>query len=732
MSTLKIFDSHESHQPKDTPWIGEAPVALENVLTIPEQAFHKLEHLKYIQRLDALEEDYEQDYDHLMWSVLKVLHHSKRTTNPDDVHIKVKVLWRNGERTWERYNTIRIAELLLLIEYAVEKKLVRHPDWSWTAEYAKTNGQASELRNVFKAAREENKFKFGVEVPTSVKHALEIDRTNANTCWRDAIDTELRQINQYETFIAPHGNIVPEGYQRIPYHIIFDVKFDLRRKARLVAGGHRTIKTSEDIYSGVVGMETIRTGFFIATLNDLKCCAANIGNAFLYGITREKVYIVAGPEFGEAEGKPLLIDKGLYGLRTSSARFHEHLSAKLRRMGYRPSFADNDMWMKDCVTHYSYIARFVDDLLVWDKDPMSIIETIREDYILKGVGAPEYYLGANVDVLDDSWPPSVNTALSGRTYIKNVTEKLEQLLECQFKSFKKPMDDHYHPELDKTPLLSPRMASIYRGIIGSGNWLITLGRFDINYAVSSLSRFSMAPREGHFQAAKQVMGYLKKYSKGKIVIDPNYRDWSKYDSPHDNDWKEFYPDAAEDIPTNAPVPRGKKVRITCYVDADHAHDLMTRRSVTGVLVYLNNTPVSWLSKRQKTVETSTYGSELVAARIATEKIIAMRYNLRMLGIDIDGPALMLGDNKSVVLSTTMPSSMLNKKHNAIAYHRVREAIAAQILRFVHVPSQENDSDCLTKPLNATKHYGIVKPILFRSPFHMGEDEDVEVESDGNG
>ena len=80
----------------------------------------------------------------------------------------------------------RIAEPLLLIEYAVKNKLVRHPDWSWTAEYAKTNGQASKLRNVFKAARDETKFKFGIEVPTSVKHALEIDRTNVNTCWRDA------------------------------------------------------------------------------------------------------------------------------------------------------------------------------------------------------------------------------------------------------------------------------------------------------------------------------------------------------------------------------------------------------------------------------------------------------------------------------------------------------------------------------------------------------------------
>ena len=77
--------------------------------------------------------------------------------------------------------------------------------------------------------------------------------------------------------------------------MVFDVKFDLRRKARLVLGGNWTEPPKEDIYSGVVGMDTIRLGFQIAAMNGLKVCAADVGNAFLYGKTREKVYIVAGP-----------------------------------------------------------------------------------------------------------------------------------------------------------------------------------------------------------------------------------------------------------------------------------------------------------------------------------------------------------------------------------------------------------------------------------------------------
>jgi hypothetical protein len=98
-----------------------------------------------------------------------------------------------------------------------------------------------------------------------------------------------------------------------------------------------------------------------------------------------------------------------------------------------------------------------------------------------------------------------------------------------------------------------------------------------------------------------------------------------------------------------------------------------------ILLFVNNTPVQWYLKRQKTVETSTYGAELMAARIATDMIIEMRYVLRMLGVRVDGPALMLGDNNSVVLNTSVPSSTLKNKHHACAYHQVCEAIAGGIM-----------------------------------------------------
>ena len=115
-------------------------------------------------------------------------------------------------------------------------------------------------------------------------------------------------------------------------------------------------------------------------------------------------------------------------------------------------------------------------------------------------------------------------------------------------------------------------------------------------------------------AVSKIFEYLRKHSKGKIVIDPSIpKVRNEANVSTGFDWNEFYPNACEDIPNDCPPSCGKMAHLTCYVDADHARDKLTRRSVTGIVLLVNNTPLMWISKRQKTVETSTYGSGLVAA-----------------------------------------------------------------------------------------------------------------------
>jgi hypothetical protein len=114
-------------------------------------------------------------------------------------------------------------------------------------------------------------------------------RQSLSNLWHEAIKTELKQLTDYQTFVVlDSGEDSPTGYQKIPYHMVFDVKYDLIHKARLVAGGNWTVNDKEDIYSGVVRMDTVRIRFFLGELYGLSCCACDIGNDFLYGEKRRK------------------------------------------------------------------------------------------------------------------------------------------------------------------------------------------------------------------------------------------------------------------------------------------------------------------------------------------------------------------------------------------------------------------------------------------------------------
>ena len=108
---------------------------------------------------------------------------------------------------------------------------------------------------------------------------------------------------------------------------------------------------------------------------------------------------------------------------------------------------------------------------------------------------------------------------------------------------------------------------------------------------------------------------------------------------------------------------------------------MTRRSHSGIIIFVNNAPIIWFSKRQNTVESSTFGSELVVAmRICHDLIVSLRYKLRMFGLNLQGPAFTFCDNAGVVKNVSVPESVLHKRHNAINYHVVRESVAADIMQ----------------------------------------------------
>ena len=113
-----------------------------------------------------------------------------------------------------------------------------------------------------------------------------------------------------------------------------------------------------------------------------------------------------------------------------------------------------------------------------------------------------------------------------------------------------------------------------------------------------------------------------------------------------------------------------------------------------------------------TVESSTFGSEFVALRVASELIISLRYKLRMFGIPIIGPTTVFCDNESVYNNATFAESTLRKKHNSICFHRVRECVAAAILVAHKVDTNFNLSDILTKSLPGSSRKTMRERIMF--------------------
>ena len=284
--------------------------------------------------------------------------------------------------------------------------------------------------------------------------------------------------------------------------------------------------------------------------------------------------------------------------------------------------------------------------------------------------------------------------------------------ECPKSGASSPLEKNDHPEIDMSPELDDEGITIYQSLIGQVQWLVTLGRFDVATAVTTMSRFRIAPRQGHLKRVKRIYAYVKQYPHAAIRVRTGMPDYSSLPEQR-YDWMEtVYGQVTEQLPHDMPEPLGKPVVTTTYEDANLYHDLLTGRSLTGVLHLVNQTPVDWFTKRQATVETATFGSEFSAARTATEQIIDLRYTLRMLGVPVGPVSYMFGDNQSVVTNATIPHSRLGKRNHALYYHRVREAIAAGFLRFYFIKGEKNPADILSKHWGHAQAWTHIKALLF--------------------
>ena len=243
-------------------------------------------------------------------------------------------------------------------------------------------------------------------------------------------------------------------------------------------------------------MRNLKLVIFLGKLNDLELWGADIGNAYLEAPTEEKLYIVAGPEFEDWEGYILTFSKALYGLKSSGKRWAETLHDILIDMNFIPSRADQCIWLKknENLNIYEYIAVYVDDLCIAAKDPKEIINVLKSKHHLKvkGDGLLTYHLGA--DYFQD---PDGTMVSQPKKYIEKLNIRLFNTEPS--KGLKTPLEKNDHPELDTSEILERQEVNHYLTMVGQLQWLITLGRFDIQAQVITMSRFRAQQRKGHLK-----------------------------------------------------------------------------------------------------------------------------------------------------------------------------------------------------------------------------------------
>ena len=642
------------------------------------------------------------------------------------------VRWEDGSQSWIPLKDVKESNPLETADYAISRGIDKEPAFIWWVSHV--NRIKSRMVNRLRASKQsKHRIKFGIKVPNTIEEALALDRENANDLWHKAINKELDKVRVAFQPLSD-GESIPVGSKRINYHFIFEVKMDLTRKARLVAGGHLNKDVPRHTtYSSVVSRESVRICFTLAALNGLDILSADIGNAYLNAKPLEKCHVIITDDmlFGPtARGQTAIICRALYGMKSSGNAWRLHFANVLDKvLNFKQCYADNDVWYRpsikeDGTTYYQYICIYVDDILISSHNPKQTMDVIGEHFELKSgsVGPPSMYLGTDVKLRKDSQGIPQFWNLGSNSYLKEALRIVkgimsENAVKVSGKGTHPYSNVAYRPELDVTPFCDPDQQNMFQCLIGMLRWLIELGRIDILLETAQLSLYSASPRVGHLHQAFHIFHYLNKHDSSWLPMDPQKIDL-EYTGPQNQSPNEkrkkmrsIYRDAKEEIPPNAPPPRGKAVQLNVYVDADHAGNKVTRRSQTGILIFLNMAPISWYSKKQNTVESSTFGSEMIALKIATEKIIGLRYKLRMMGVPLDGPANVFCDNDSVAKSSTNPEATLNKKNVSIAYHKCRESFTAGVTNIYFQYSEDNLADVFTKVLPVVKRKNIFSCIF---------------------
>ena len=422
--------------------------------------------------------------------------------------------WADDSETWVPLKDLKESHPVEVAEFAKAQGIADEAAFIWWVPY--TLRKRDVILSEVKARIRKTTHKYGIEIPTSVENAYEVDTKNNNDLWQKAIDKEMMNVG-VAFQVLEEDEKAPPGWSKASGHIVFDVKMDFTRKARWVLDGHCQSNPEGSTYAGVVLRESIRIVFTYAALNELDVCAADIRNAYLQAPSSCKDYVICGPEFGlENVGRVALIHWALYVGKSAGRDFRNHLRGCMWHIGFKSCPADPDVWMppakhSDGREYYEYVLLYTDDTMVIRENAKSVHRNELGKYFelkVESIGPPKLYLGGHVSKVEldnrvKCW--SFSSSQYMQTAVKNVETHVAEVNDARWQLPTKtdtPLKASYCPDLNVSLELDTANAAYYQSLIRVLRWIVELGRVDVYLEVSMMSSHIALRREGHLKARR--------------------------------------------------------------------------------------------------------------------------------------------------------------------------------------------------------------------------------------
>ena len=514
--------------------------------------------------------------------------------------------------------------------------------------------------------------------------------------WEQAMEEELATLNKMGTFEMIPQELLPPNANIVDCRYVYKVKYNskgeiARYKARLVARGFTQrpgIDYDEtEVYAPVCSYESLRTVLSAAAAKDYEIICADIKNAYLIGELSTPVFMRQPPgprQERDAQGRPkvLKLHRPLYGLKNSGHIFAGVLHTFLKdEYGLQPTTGDRCFFRMRVNDDYLYVLTYVDDLTIVGPKHVTdpFMEKLRKRFVLQESETGDIDLILSMVVRRNRATRSLTInqehAITKLAKSLGITEKVP--------SVKTPMK--------VTPLTKltepPSVQFGYLNAVGSLLHIAQVSRPDIAYAVGSLSRHAATFGPEHIKAVKRCVQYL--FNTKDLCI--------RYSGDKGSNEPVAYEAGRH------PLQEQPGIDITkAFVDADYAMDIPTRRSTSGIIVFMNGGPISWSSRLQKVTAQSTAEAEIHAATELVKELVHLKLLLNEIGLRGNEPIPVHEDNQACILMGNGMKSSRTAKHYEVRLRLLQESIQGKVIKFQYCTTEDQIADAFTKPLDEEK------------------------------